>query len=142
LPSEEIFDDFTMLSEKEKDIVCRCFFHGVNWLIEVINTFARVKEMRSKVLQRLRDVVELKEKFFRCLAMNPTFLPPPSVFFGEPIRSRVPPTAGAKKKVATEKKAKKGKGKKGGKKANVDATSVDSPNKVTPLDSSYHQPVC
>ena len=84
-------------------------------------------------MQRLRDVVELKEKFFRCLGMNPTFLPPPSVFFGEPIRSRVAPTAGAKKKVATEKKTKKGKGKggkKGGKKANVDATSVNSPNKV------------
>ena len=52
MPSEEIFDDFSMLSEKEKDTVCRCFFHGVNWLIEVINTFSREKKMRSKVLSK------------------------------------------------------------------------------------------
>ena len=52
LPSEEIFDGFSTLSKNEKDTVCRCFFHGVNWLIEVINTFSLEKKMRSKVFEK------------------------------------------------------------------------------------------
>ena len=129
-----MLEDFDTLEPSQKDTICRCYFHAVNWLIEVINTFARSKEMRAKCLQRLRDIVDLKEKFFRYLAKNPSFLPPPSVFFGEPIRSRITAATGAKKKATPDKKKNgKGKAKKGGKKgkkANTNVTSVNSPNKV------------
>lgn len=53
--------------------------------------------MRFKVLQRLRDVVDLKEKFFRCLSKNPSFTPPPAVFCGDPVRSRTGTLAAPKR---------------------------------------------
>lgn len=132
LPAEEVLaaEEFDGLTQMEKDVVCRCFFHAVNWLIEVINTFARSKQMRAKVVQRVRDVISLKEKFFKCLGRNPTFMPPPSVFFGEPIRSRVQPAAsGAKNGAGTPKKkgaGKKAGGKKGQKKKKTDKEMADS----------------
>jgi len=97
------------LAQPDKDAVCRSLYHAVNWLIEVINTFAPVTHLRAEVLQRVRDVILLKEKvnvcnylflvlyvyifisrslqFYRYLNRNPTFVPPPSVCYREPIRS-------------------------------------------------------
>lgn len=114
------------MSQTDKDIICRCFFYAANWFIEVINTFARSKPMRAKVIHRLRDVVELKEKFYSCLAKNLSFMPPPSVFFGEPIRSRVLPAAGTKAKKGMAKK----KGKAAKEKVDHDRTTQATPNKV------------
>ncbi len=87
--------------------------------------------MRAKVLQRLRDIGDLKEKFFRCLAQNSTFMPPPSVFYGEPVRSRNAATAGAKAKKTPAKKKGKG-GKKGKEKGDMEDTTLAAatPNKV------------
>lgn len=115
--------------QSEKDIVCRCYFYAVNWFIEVINTFARSKPMRAKVIQRVRDFVELKDKFYRYLAKNTSFLPPPSVFFGEPIRTRVAQPAALKGKKGTTKKSVKG-DKKGKDKGEVNNTTLGTPNKV------------
>lgn len=128
LPADEVLDEFETTGQTDKDIVCRCFFYSINWFIEVINTFARSKPMRAKVIHRLRDVVELKEKFYRCLSKNTSFMPPPSVFFGEPIRSRVLPTAGPKAKKGAANK--KGKGKTAKEKVDHDKTTQATPNKV------------
>ena len=87
LPVDEVMDDFNTMPQSDKDIVCRCYFYGINWFIEVINTFARSKHMRAKVIHRLRDIVELKGTFYRALAQNTSFMPPKSVFMGEPIRA-------------------------------------------------------
>jgi len=72
------------------------------------------------------------------LARNPTFLPPPSVFYGEPIRSRAqqPSSNGEKKAPAKKTGGAKGKGKgKGKKKADqtTDGTTMltSQTNKVT-----------
>lgn len=127
LPKEDITDEYEMMTPNEKDVVCRCLFYAVNWLIEIINTFARSKDMRAKVIQRLRDIVELKDRFYRCLAKNTTFMPPPCVFLGEAVRSRTN-AAPAGKKPAAGKKATGKKGK-GGKKTVDDGKDI-SPNKV------------
>lgn len=104
-------DDFEMNSQSEKDMICRCIFYTINWFIEVINTFARSKPMRFKVLQRLRDVVDLKEKFFRCLSKNPSFTPPPAVFCGDPVRSRNSTSTAPKRGKKPSTSSKKGKAK-------------------------------
>lgn len=84
LPDEELLapEVFDALTQPEKDVICRCLFQGINWLIEVstlassmpfvqlstcflpqvVNTFARCKPMRAKVIQRIRDIIQLKEK--------------------------------------------------------------------------------
>lgn len=123
-------DDFGRLSQTDKDVVCRCYFYGINWFIEVINTFARSKPMRAKVIQRLRDVVELKGKFYRALAKNSSFMPPPSVFLGEPARAvKEKGKTGAKKKgIASKKNGKKGKG--ASKVNEHNDTTLATPNKV------------
>ena len=120
------------MTQTDKDIVCRCYFYSINWFIEVINTFARPKPMRAKVIQRLRDVVNLKEKFFRCLAKNPIFMPPPCVFYGEAVHPRNAPSAATKAKGKKTPTKNKGKGGKKTKKADMeDATlAVVSQNKV------------
>ena len=107
LPSSSCIDSFNELTLSQKDLVCRCLFYAINWFIEVINTFARTKSaaMKTKVLQRLRHIVQLKETLTRCLSRHVTFVPPPSVFSCQPVRSRATGTANAA--------AKGGKGKKG-----------------------------
>ncbi|XP_057379729.1 Fanconi anemia group D2 protein-like [Daphnia carinata] len=129
LPTDEGMDDFERMPQTDKDIVCRCYFYGTNWCIEVINTFARSKPMRAKVIQRLRDVVELKKKFYRALAKNSSFMPPPSVFLGEPPRAfKEKGKSGAKKKAAAPKKdGTKGKG--ANKVNNQNDTTLATPNK-------------
>jgi hypothetical protein len=129
---DEVMNDFNTMPQSDKDVVCRCYFYGINWFIEVINTFARSKHMRAKVIHRLRDLVDLKGKFYRALAQNTSFMPPQSVFMGEPIRAlkeKGKGKAGTKKKAAAGKKG-GGKGK-GLKKANVNNnTTLTTPNKV------------
>ena len=63
-------EEFDSLAQPDKDAVCRSLFHAVNWLIEVINTFARAKPMRAKVIQRVRDVILLKEKVTTFITVN------------------------------------------------------------------------
>lgn len=64
LPDDDVLepDAFYRLAQPVKDAVCQSLFHAVNWLIEVINTFASAKPMRSQVIQRMRDVILLKNK--------------------------------------------------------------------------------
>lgn len=119
-------EDYETISPNEKDVVCRCLFYAINWLIEIINTFARSKEMRSKVIQRLRDIVELKDRFYRCLAKNTSFMPPACVFLGDAVRSRTN-SAPVGKKPAKKATGKKGKGTKKGE-------EKESPNKVILID--------
>ena len=129
LPVDAVMDNFNTMVQSDKDIVCRCYFYCINWFIEVINTFARSKPFRAKVIQRLRNVLELKGKFYRALAKNTSFMPPQSVFMGEPARAlKEKGKAGPKKKTAA---GKKGKGK-GTKKANTtnNDTTMTTPNKV------------
>lgn len=130
LPTDEVMDDLERMSQTDKDIVCRCYFYGINWCIEVINTFARSKPMRAKVIQRLRDVVDLKKKFYRVLAKNSSFMPPPSVFLGEPARAlKEKSKSGPKKKGAASKKGgTKGKG--SNKVNSQNETTLATPNKV------------
>ena len=111
IPSDAVVSDFEMASQSEKDTVCRCIFYTINWFIEVINTFARSKPMRFKVLQRLRDVVDLKEKLARCLSKNPSFTPPPAVFRGDPVRSRSGASTAPKRAKKASAPSKKAKGK-------------------------------
>ena len=120
------------MTQTDKDVICRCYFYSINWFIEVINTFASQKTMRAKVIQRLRDVVDLKNKFFHCLAKNPTFMPPPCVFYGEPVHHRIAKSAATKAKGNKITMETEGKGKKTNKKADIeDATlAVASQNKV------------
>ena len=129
LPVDAVVDNFNTMVQSHKDIVCRCYFYCINWFIEVINTFTRSKPFRAKVIQRLRNVIELKGKFYRALAKNTSFMPPQSVFMGEPARAlKEKGKAGPKKKTAA---GKKGKGK-GTKKANTtnNDTTMTTPNKV------------
>lgn len=135
LPKEDIMEDYEIMTPNEKDVICRCLFYAVNWLIEIINTFARSKEMRAKVIQRLRDIVELKDRFYRCLAKNTTFMPPSCVFLGEPVRSRVNPAPAGKKPTKKAVGTKKGKGAKKGK--DDDA----SPNKVNRRNSRIYRSI-
>ena len=58
-------DEFESLAQPDKDAVCRPLIHAGNWLIEVINTFARAKPQRVKVIQHVRYVILLKEKVSR-----------------------------------------------------------------------------
>lgn len=129
LPTVEVMDDLERMSQTDKDIVCRCYFYGINWCIEVINTFARSKPMRAKVIQRLRDVVDLKKKFYRALAKNSSFMPPASVFLGEPARAlKEKSKSGPKKKgVASKKGGTKGKG--SNKVNSQNDTTLATPNK-------------
>jgi hypothetical protein len=87
LPVNEVMEDFNTMPQSDKDVVCCFYFYGTNWFIEVINTFSRSKQMRAKVIHRRRDIVELKGKYYRALAQNISFMPPQSVFMGEPIRT-------------------------------------------------------
>ena len=64
LPDADVLvpEKFDSLAQADKDAVCLSLFYAVNWLIEMIKTFAHVEPMRAKVIQRFRDVNLLEKK--------------------------------------------------------------------------------
>lgn len=59
----------------QRNLVCSAIFFGINWLREVINAFAEQpdKDLQSKTLERLHQLVELERFLDELLQNHPRF---------------------------------------------------------------------
>eukprot|EP00026_Physarum_polycephalum_P000553 Phypoly_transcript_00554.p1 GENE.Phypoly_transcript_00554~~Phypoly_transcript_00554.p1 ORF type:complete len:1482 (-),score=307.87 Phypoly_transcript_00554:54-3842(-) len=96
--------DFKVLENKEP--VTLCLFHAINWCRELINAFANVDETskRTKVVNRLEQIIELEAILDQCLETYPAFKVPHYVFWSDPKKSQI---LLSKKKKTTKKGPKK-----------------------------------
>ncbi|CAH1173893.1 unnamed protein product [Phaedon cochleariae] len=79
LPELNDIDDFDSDQMKE---VADCLFHCANWFREVISGFVTKNKryLRSKVIRRLEDLVDVEMKLQRCLEKVPDHKLPSSYF--------------------------------------------------------------
>lgn len=63
--------------------VIDCLFHCINWFREIISAFVTQKDMklRQKLLERLKQLVELEELFSNSMKLLPDHRLPPSYFY-------------------------------------------------------------
>ena len=106
-----IFDHETIkindLQPEQRTAVLHSLFYIINWFIELINGFSKVKDedIKKKVLVRLKQIVSLKETLVKCLKTSPQYRPP-TTLFSEDTSDWQPPSA-------VQKKTRKNSGKKG-----------------------------
>ncbi|XP_025107563.1 Fanconi anemia group D2 protein-like [Pomacea canaliculata] len=75
VPDEYVYEKFESFSDKEKDVICTCLLHCINWFREVINAFASQTdvEMKGKVVQRLYNITHLQKVLIRCMKEHPRY---------------------------------------------------------------------
>lgn len=78
LPDLEPGEKLESMSAKERSLMCSLTFLTFNWFREVVNAFCQQTspEMKGKVLNRLKDLVELQEILETYLAVIPDYAPP------------------------------------------------------------------
>ncbi|KAL5014959.1 hypothetical protein ScPMuIL_009229, partial [Solemya velum] len=131
IPKDEVYDKLESLSEKEKEVICTCLFHTINWFREVVNGFATQSdvEMKAKVMTRLANMTDIRVQLEKALAALPGFVPPPANFDwddrGTPVGVGVASTSGESKKKGRKKTGKKKKQDKVSTQSDLDNTSRD-----------------
>ncbi|XP_037793800.1 LOW QUALITY PROTEIN: Fanconi anemia group D2 protein-like [Penaeus monodon] len=142
LPAEATYDKFTSLSQAEQHASLSCLFYTINWFRELINAFVTQKDsdIKSKVYQRLQQVIKLEKRLAQCLPACPSYSPPLAVF--DLDKSASPPvvTLPTVKKAKKAKKPPGKKGKKGKAKENDGETHLGSQANSQPATQPTTQP--
>ncbi|XP_051011046.1 Fanconi anemia group D2 protein [Acomys russatus] len=78
LPDLEPGEKLESMSAKERSLMCSLTLLTFNWFREVVNAFCQQAspEMKGKLLNRLKDLVELQEILEKYLAVIPDYAPP------------------------------------------------------------------
>lgn len=130
LPKRHVLEKFESLSNNEKNVVCATLFYCANWFRELINAFASHHDVqiqtdqKSKVLNRLKNLLCVQKDLSFCLTYHSSFVPP-AVLHLIDTSSWQPPTGGIGG-ASGDKKAKSKKGKGKGKKSKKAATADDT----------------
>ncbi|XP_039275452.1 Fanconi anemia group D2 protein isoform X2 [Nilaparvata lugens] len=120
LPALHVYTaaEFGSLTPGQQHAALHCLFHVINWLREILSSFAflvRQKEP-NKVLMRLRTIIYLQDFLSQCLPLTTEYTPP-SCFFQQSTTKIVEKKSadkGARKKRKRQVKKKKGDSKKKG----------------------------
>lgn len=69
-------------TEQSKQVV-DCLFHCINWFREIISAFVtqKDKKLKQKILERLKQLIELEELFSSSMKVLPDHRLPPSYFY-------------------------------------------------------------
>ncbi|XP_023244637.1 Fanconi anemia group D2 protein-like isoform X1 [Centruroides sculpturatus] len=77
LPHQNELKEFSKLSIEMKHAVCDATFFCLNWFRELVNAFAATSNnhLRSKVIKRLKDIINLQNILQNLLCETPGYIP-------------------------------------------------------------------
>ncbi|RZF48297.1 hypothetical protein LSTR_LSTR010260 [Laodelphax striatellus] len=115
LPSLEVYStaEFGSLTPFQQHAALHCLFHVINWLREILSSFAFLVRQKdpNKVLIRLRTIIYLQDALSQCLPLTSEYTPP-SCFFQQQSSSKAIEKKSADK-APRKKRKRQGKKKKG-----------------------------
>ncbi|CAN8001245.1 unnamed protein product [Ixodes hexagonus] len=129
MPASSVCESFHSLSAEHRQVVVASGFHCVNWFRELVNGFCglRDEDPRTKVIDRIRRIVELQKSLEKWLQGVPGYIPPLSVFDTEDEDTKPPSVS-----QPSAKRGRKGGAGSKGKKRKIASDDDDSDDEAGP----------